>query len=55
MSEYLCFLKIIILYLKLKFKPIFVDESKVEMINNHYKAWRFPNEELLFGNLSKRK
>lgn len=51
----LCFIKIMVRCLKLNFIPIFIDESKVEIRNNHYRTWRFPDEELFFGNLKKTK
>lgn len=51
----LCFLKIYVRCMKYNFHPIFIDETKVELINNHYRAWRFPGEELLFGNTVKAK
>ena len=37
------------------FCPIFIDESKIELQNNHFKCWRLKDEELYFGNSSKDK
>lgn len=51
----LCFIKIITRCLKLGFFPIFIDESKIELSNNHYKAWRFRHEQLYYGASSKDK
>lgn len=50
-----CFLKIFVRCIKLGFCPIFLDESKIELYNNHFKAWRFKYEELYFGDSLKDK
>ena len=50
-----CFIKIITRALKLGFTPIFVDESKIELINNHSKIWRLKTEQIYYGNSSKQK
>ena len=41
--------------LELRYNPIFLDESKIELINNHYKCWRYSSEEIYFGNSSREK
>ena len=46
----LCFIKIIQKCMKLGFRLIFLDESKIETTNNHYRCWRYKNEEIYFGN-----
>ena len=51
----LSFIKIIARCLKYKFLPIFVDESKIEITNNHFRAWRYPKEEFLFSDTQKKK
>lgn len=51
----LCFIKIFVKCLKFEFTPIFIDESKIELSNNHYSCWRFKNEEINFGNSQKLK
>ena len=50
-----CFIKIITRFLKLGFLPIFIDESKIELCNNHFKVWRFSHEQIYFGNSIKNK
>ena len=49
------FIKIFVRSIKLGFKPIFIDETKIEMKNNHFKIWRLRNEQIYFGNSSKEK
>lgn len=49
------FIKIVVRALKLGFSLIFIDESKIELSNNHYRAWRFPCEQVYFGKNSKQK
>lgn len=49
------FIKIFTRCLKLGFTPIFLDETKIELNNNHYKIWRFTHEQLCFNNFSKDK
>lgn len=49
------FIKIFTRCLKLGFIPIFLDETKIELNNNHYKIWRFTHEQLCFNNFSKDK
>ena len=49
----LCFIKILTKCLKLNFEPIFIDESKIELCNNHFKTWRLKYEEINFGNSSR--
>jgi hypothetical protein len=49
------FIKTITRCLKLGFIPIFLDESKIELSNNHYKIWLYPNEQLCFNNSFKDK
>ena len=51
----LCFIKIFVRSIKLGFKPIFIDETKIEMKNKHFKIWRLRNEQIYFGNSSKEK
>lgn len=51
----LCFIKIFIRCIKMNFSPIFIDESKIELENNHFKCWREKDEELYLGNSSKDK
>ena len=46
----LCFIKIIQKCMKLGFRLIFLDESKIETTNNHYRCWRYKNETIYFGN-----
>ena len=41
--------------MELGFYPIFLDESKIELVNNHYKCWRFYREEIYFDNPGKQK
>ena len=36
--------------MKLGFRLIFLDESKIETTNNHYRCWRYKNEAIYFGN-----
>lgn len=36
-------------------KPIFIDESKIQIINNHFKCWRLITETIHFGDPSKKK
>ena len=36
--------------MKLGFRLIFLDESKKETTNNHYRCWRYKNEAIYFGN-----
>ena len=40
----LCFIKIFVRSIKLGFKPIFIEETKIEMKNNHFNFWRLRNE-----------
>lgn len=51
----LSFIKIMTRCLKYEFSPIFVDESKIETSNNHFRAWRYPKEEFLFSGSQKKK
>ena len=50
-----CFIKTFIKCLKLGFQPIFLDESKIEMRNNHYRCWREKSETIYFGDSIKNK
>ena len=43
------FIKSFIKCIKLGYEFIFADESKIEIRNNHYRAWRKTNEEITFG------
>ena len=43
------FIKSFIKCAKLGFQFIFLDESKLEIKNNHYRAWRKKEEQLVFG------
>lgn len=47
------FIKSFVRALKSGFEPIFIDESKIELVNNHFKCWRMVNETIHFGNTSK--
>lgn len=49
----LCFLKAFVRCIKLGYQPIFIDESKIELINNHFKCWRMKLETIYFGDSSK--
>ena len=49
------FIKTFIKCIKLGFEPIYIDESKIELINNHLKCWRYVNETIYFGNANKNK
>lgn len=49
----LIFIKIIIRIIKLGFEIIFLDESKIESINSHYKCWRKKNETIFFSDAKK--
>ena len=53
--NYMCFIKIFTRCIKVGFSPNFIDESKIDLHNNHFKAWGFKHEELYFGNSSKEK
>ena len=37
------------------FIPIFVDESKIELINNHSKVWRLKSEQIYYGKCLRQK
>ena len=43
------FIKAFAKCLKIGFEFIFIDESKVELLNNHYKCWRRKDEQICFG------
>lgn len=43
------FIKALIKCIKLGFNFIFFDESKLELKNNHFRAWRRKEEQILFG------
>ena len=49
------FIKILVRALKLGFSLIFMDESKIELCNNHYRAWRYSFEQIYFGKNTKQK
>lgn len=49
------FIKAFVKFIKLDFNFIFIDETKIELINNHMRCWRKPDEQILFGNNSKEK
>ena len=49
------FIKALIKCIKLNFEFIFLDESKIELINNHLKCWRKKDELILFGDIPKQK
>ena len=49
------YIKAFIRCLKLNFNFIFVDESKIELTNNHLRCWRKKEENIFFGNTSKQK
>ena len=51
----LSFIKIFVRAIKLGFTPIFIDETKIELKNNHFKVWRFRKEQIYFGKSSKEK
>ena len=51
----LCFIKIVQKSIKLGFSLIFLDESKIEIENNHYRCWRYPSETIYFGDKIKYK
>ena len=51
----LIFIKIILRAIKLGFELIYLDESKVELYNSHYKCWRQKNETIYFSNNKKQK
>ena len=45
----LCFIKIIIKCLKMDYKLIFVDESKIQQNNNNYRTWRRQDETIYYS------
>ena len=49
------FIKAFVKFLKVGFELIFVDESKIELLNNHYKCWRRKDEQICFGTNNKHK
>ena len=51
----LCFIKAFVKCIKLGFQPIFLDESKIELTNNHFKCWRLKSEVIYFGDSNKKK
>lgn len=51
----LCFIKLIVRLIKFNFEIVFLDESKIESINTHFKCWRKPGETIYFGNSDKKK
>ena len=50
-----CFIKIFEKCMELGYNPIFLDESKIELVNNHYKCWRKYHEEIYFGSSNREK
>lgn len=51
----LCFIKLFTRILKLGFKVIFLDESKIELNNTHLKCWRKTNEVIYYSSGKKNK
>lgn len=51
----LCYIKTFIKCVKLGFQPLFLDESKIEIMNNHYRCWREKSETIYFGDAIKNK
>ena len=49
------FIKAFVKCIKLGFDPIYIDESKIENINNHFRCWRYKSEQIFFGNQIKNK
>lgn len=45
----LYFIKVFVKLIKLGFETIFIDESKFELMNNHFRCWRKNNEQIYFG------
>ena len=45
------FIKCFAKCLKLNFHFIFIDESKIELSNNHLRCWRKENEQIMFGDI----
>ena len=45
------FIKCFAKCLKLDFHFIFIDESKIELSNNHLRCWRKENEQIMFGDI----
>ena len=43
------FIKAIAKFIKTDFELVFLDESKIELINNHYKCWRRKEESIFFS------
>ena len=43
------FIKAFIKFLKIGFNLIFLDESKMELKNNHFRLWRKKDEQIVFG------
>ena len=46
----LCFIKTISRLLKLDYELVFLDESKIELNNDHLRCWRKKNETIYFNN-----
>ncbi len=51
----LCFIKTFVRCIKFGFIPIFIDETKIELRNNHLKCWRGNSETIYFGDSNKEK
>ena len=49
------FIKAFAKFIKLGFELIFLDESKIELLNNHYRCWRRKDESLFFPQNKKQK
>ena len=49
------FIKAIAKFIKTDFELVFLDESKIELINNHYKCWRRKEESIFFSQNKKQK
>lgn len=49
----LIFIKLIVKYLMRGFQFIYIDETSIQLNNNHYRCWRFPNEAIYFGDSKK--
>ena len=43
------FIKVLAKSIKFNFEFIFIDESKIEIQNNHFRCWRHYDEQALFG------
>lgn len=49
------FIKAVAKFIKLGFELIFLDESKIELFNNHFRCWRRKEESLFFSQNKKNK